>query len=142
MAEHELKQIISQLEKPSSLQQAPKLLSRAKLGLLHLQALVPSPSTSSQHLLLATTVLERGALLSIRLKDTEAFTRYYQQLQPFYSLPDERWQHAGKPSNQSKVTGLYLLLLLSAGDYARFHTVLEGLEQSNGKEQLEKDELI
>ncbi|KAK0968113.1 regulatory particle non-ATPase [Friedmanniomyces endolithicus] len=119
MAEHELKQIISQLEKPHNLHQAPKLLSKAKLGLLHLRALVPSPNTSPQHILLATSVLEHGALLSIRLKDTEAFTRYYQQLQPFYSLPHER-----------------------VGDYAGFHTVLEGLEMSSGKEYIEKDELI
>ena len=142
MAEHELKQIISQLEKPHNLHQAPKLLSKAKLGLLHLHALVPSANTSPQHILLATSVLEHGALLSIRLKDTEAFTRYYQQLQPFYSLPHERWHRAGKPKNQSKVTGLYLLLLLSVGDYAGFHTVLEGLEMSSGKEYIEKDELI
>ncbi|KAK0317980.1 regulatory particle non-ATPase [Friedmanniomyces endolithicus] len=142
MAVHEIKQIISQLEKPHNLHQAPKLLSKAKLGLLHLHALVPSANTSPQHILLATTVLEHGALLSIRLKDTEAFTRYYQQLQPFYSLPHERWHRAGKPRNQSKVTGLYLLLLLSVGDYAGFHTVLEGLEMSSGKEHIEKDELI
>lgn len=29
---------------------------------------------------------------------------------------------------RSKITGLYLLLLLTKGDYAGFHTVLEGLE--------------
>ena len=142
MAENELKQIISQLEKPSNLQQAPKLLSRAKLGLLHIQALVPSEDTSLEHLQLATTVLEHGALLSIRLKDTDAFKRYYQQLQPFYIRSEQGWPRAFKPSNQSKVTGLYLLLLLSAGDYAGFHTVLEVLEQTMGKLTLERDELI
>lgn len=31
-------------------------------------------------------------------------------------------------SQASKITGLYLLLLLSDGDYAGFHTLLEGLE--------------
>lgn len=144
MAEHEVKQVISQLHslKVSNLQTAPKLLSKAKLGLLHLNALVPDDKTSPAHLLLATTVLEQGALLSIRLKDTEAFTRYYQQLQPFYSLPANRWSRTGKPANQAKVTGLYLLLLLSVGDYAGFHTVLEGLETTGGKEQLEKDQFI
>ncbi|KAK3617481.1 regulatory particle non-ATPase [Elasticomyces elasticus] len=142
MAEHELYHIIHQLEKPHNLQQAPQLLSKAKLGLLHIQALVPSSDTTPQHLHIATSVLEHGALLSIRLKDTEAFTRYYQQLQPFYSLPHDRWQRDKRPSNQSKVTGLYLLLLLSVGDYAGFHTVLEGLEMSSGKKQIEKDELI
>ena len=48
----------------------------------------------------------------------------------------------GRSQNQSKVTGLYLLLLLSVGDYAGFHTVLEGLETTSGKEEIEKDEFI
>ncbi|KAK3724391.1 regulatory particle non-ATPase [Vermiconidia calcicola] len=143
MAENELKQIISELDslKANNVNQAPQLLSRAKLALLHLKALVPSEDTQPQHLALATSVLELGALNSIKLKDTDAFTRYYQQLQPFYSLSDNS-QALGRQSNQSKVTGLYLLLLLSVGDYAGFHTVLEGLEQSSGKEHLEKDEFI
>ena len=143
MAENELKQIISQLDslKANNLNQAPQLLSRAKIALLKLNALVPSDESSQQYFLLASTVLELGALISIKLKDTESFTRYYQQHQPFYSLPRESWGNRG-PSNQSKVTGLYLLLLLSVGDYAGFHTVLEGLETSSGKEQIEKDEFI
>jgi 26S proteasome regulatory subunit N12 len=142
MAENELKQIISQLDslKVNNLSQAPQLLSRAKLALLNLNALVPTEQTQPQHLALATAVLEYGALLSIRLQDTDAFTRYFQQLQPFYSAPTE--QQPRRQSNQSKVTGLYLLLLLSVGDYAGFHTVLEGLEASSGKEQIDKDEFI
>jgi len=42
------------------------------------------------------------------------------------------------------VTGLYLLLLLTKGDYAGFHTVLEGLEvESHGAGQpLEQDRFI
>ncbi|RMY77333.1 hypothetical protein D0862_13581 [Hortaea werneckii] len=144
MAENEVKQIIQQIDnlKPNTINQAPQLLSRAKLALLKLSALVPAPKTPSQHLLLATTVLEYGALSSIRLKVTDSFTRYYQQLQPFYSLPADRWGRAGQPGNQSKVTGLYLLLLLSVGDYGGFHTVLEGLEMSAGKEQIDKDDFI
>lgn len=144
MAEQELQQILHQIDslKPSTLQQAPQLLSRGKLALLKLDCLVPEPQTSPKHLFFATSLLEYGALVSIRLKDTEAFTRYFQQLQPFYTLPDHRWSQQGRPRNQSKVTGLYLLLLLSQGDYAGFHTVLEGLEVSTGKEQLERDEFI
>jgi 26S proteasome regulatory subunit N12 len=143
MAEAEARKIASQLEglKAHQLQQSTELLSRGKITLLKLGALVPSGNTSSQHLLLATTILEYGALISIRLKDTEAFTRYYQQLQPFYGLPAQQWQ-GGRPRNQSKVTGLYLLLLLSVGDYAGFHTVLEGLETSAGKEQIEQDQFV
>lgn len=145
MAENEVKQILSQLEslRANNITQAPSLLSKAKLGLLNLNALVPSEKSQPQHLALAAHVLELGALLSIKLEDTDAFTRYFQQLQPFYSLPAERWRNsAGRSRNQSKVTGLYLLLLLSVGDYAGFHTVLEGLETTSGKEEIEKDEFI
>lgn len=144
MAENELRQIVSQLDslKVSNIQQAPPLLSRAKLALLHLNVLVPNSDAPSKHLLLAANILEHGALASIRLRDTDAFTRYYQQLQPFYSLPEDTWGRSGRPSNQSKITGLYLLLLLSIGDYAGFHTVLEGLEMSSGKDQIDKDQYI
>ncbi|GAB7360890.1 hypothetical protein MBLNU230_g0876t1 [Neophaeotheca triangularis] len=147
MAENSLKQTIQQLEglRDSNIQQAPQLLSRAKLDLLRLNALVPDEDTSAQHLLLARRILELGALLSIRQRDTDAFTRYFQQLQPFYQLPDESWGSAQTrdQNEKSKVTGLYLLLLLSVGDYGGFHTVLEGLEVAyGGKQQLEKDEMI
>ena len=43
---------------------------------------------------------------------------------------------------RSKVTGLYLLLLLTKGDYAGFHTLLEGLEVQAMGEGLEGDVFI
>ena len=144
MADKDLKQTIQHLHslKPSTLSQAPQLLSRAKLSLLRLNALIPSDDSSAEHLALARETLELGAFVSIRLRDTDAFTRYFQQLQPFYALPAQR-SHSRKQSNESKVTGLYLLLLLSQGDYAGFHTLLEGLESSEeGKEAVEKDEFV
>ena len=110
------------------------LLSKAKRELLVQNALIPTSSTHPQLAVLARQVLEFGALASIRQTDAQAFTRYYQQLQPFYDLE----RHVGGPgqpaskidsstSQRSKITGLYLLLLLSSGDSANFHTVLEGL---------------
>lgn len=54
--------------------------------------------------------------------------RYYQQLLPFYELPESAYRGDGTKGQRSKITGLYLLLLLTRGDYAGFHTVLEGLE--------------
>jgi len=143
MADKDLKQTIQQLHslKPATLSQAPQLLSRAKLSLLRLNALIPSDDSSAEHLALARETLELGAFLSIRLRDTDSFTRYFQQLQPFYALPPVG--RSRKQSNESKVTGLYLLLLLSQGDYAGFHTLLEGLESSEeGKEAVEKDEFV
>lgn len=113
---------------------ANDLLNRAKRTLLLQNALIPTPSTPPHLVALARQVLELGAIASIRQTDAQVFTRYYQQLQPFYDLE----RHVGVPghnaaevdfstSQRSKITGLYLLLLLSMGDSANFHTVLEGL---------------
>jgi 26S proteasome regulatory subunit N12 len=133
----DLKTIVPQLTNAlehKQLDAANDLLSKAKRALLLQNALIPTPSTSPQLVVLARTVLELGAIASIRQTDAQTFTRYYQQLQPFYDLE----RHAGLPgqsssevdsttSQRSKITGLYLLLLLSMGDSANFHTVLEGL---------------
>lgn len=127
------------------------LLARAKQVLLGLDALVPTPTTPPAHLRLARDVLELGALLSIRLQEPVAFTRYVAQLQPLYWLPRARLSAEG--GHRSKITGLYLLLLLSQGDYAGFHTLLEALEAAAvdddgtegagaGSRALEEDEFV
>ena len=108
-------------------EQISSLLSTAKRSLLRLNCLIPTFTTPAKHLTLARSVLEIGACLSIRLQDPDAFTRYVQQLAPFYELPDERYDPPSS-GDRRKVTGLYLLLLLTKGDYAGFHCVLEGLE--------------
>jgi 26S proteasome regulatory subunit N12 len=49
------------------------------------------------------------------------------------------------PRDRSKITGLYLLLLLSQGDYAGFHTLLETLivaEGSSAASSVEEDQFI
>lgn len=144
MAENDVKQILSTLtsiKSASDLQKAPQLLSRAKLSLLKLNALVPSSEMNPKHLPLSLAVLEAGALISIRLRDTDSFTRYFQQLQPFYAIPESiKERHGVKGGQEGKVTGLYLLLLLSVGDYAGFHTVLEGLGVSGSG--IERDEFV
>lgn len=129
MAEKDLSSLLKQLHHTLSSHDYHKsttLLSKAKLALLQLNALVPSPTTPTHTLSLARETLELGALVSIRLQDPAAFTRYFQQLQPFYDLPATTLSHDG--SQKSKITGLYLLLLLTQGDYAGFHTLLESLE--------------
>ena len=134
-----LRSILSKLTSrpPLPPQELASLLSTAKRTLLELNALLPTPSTPAHLLVLARSVLETGALISIHLQQPDAFTRYFQQLLPFYELPPSAFSDAGQnhglPKHQqqgqrSKVTGLYLLLLLTKGDYAGFHTVLEGLE--------------
>ncbi|KAF2405255.1 hypothetical protein EJ06DRAFT_552672 [Trichodelitschia bisporula] len=105
---------------------AASLLTQGKAHLLRLNALLPSSNTPRAHLILAREVLEAGALTSLHLRDMDAFVRYVQQLQGFYVLPESVLPRQG--DNASKITGLYMLLLLSRGDYAAFHTVLETLE--------------
>ena len=153
MSTSDLTKVLSQLHSHS--QQSPEkiasLLSKAKRNLLELNALLPTPTTPPHILLLARETLETGALMSIRLQQPDAFTRYYQQLLPFYELSDSSFKsshheaHGAHTKGQrSKVTALYLLLLLTKGDYAGFHTVLEGLEvEEAGKGGgLRKDEFI
>lgn len=105
-------------------------LSRAKIALLHANALIPSPEASISTLQTARSILETGALISIRLKDPLAFVRYWSQLQPFYDYTVADYSPS---KDRSKITGLYLLLLLSQGDYAAFHTLLEGLVAVEGE---------
>lgn len=147
-AESDLQSILHHLRKSNAASQShtTTLLTKAKLALLSLNALVPTPITSPHLLALAREVLELGALYSIRLQQPEAFTRYFQQLQPFYELPQSSFGAKHDKSQRSKITGLYLLLLLTKGDYAGFHTVLEGLEVEAGSDsargELEKDTYI
>lgn len=137
MAYEELHSLISELHSSlerKQLDHAQGLLSRAKRVLLQLNALIPTQSTSQPLLSLAREALELGAITSIRQTDAPSFTRYYQQLQPFYDaekhIQDTQGQSAQinlSTSQRSKITGLYLLLLLSMGNNTDFHTVLEGL---------------
>ena len=128
-----LNQSLASQDTPRSL----RLLSQAKLALLKHNALIPSPSLPSQTLTTARSILETGAIVSIRSQDPEAFTRYYSQLQPFYDQPS-----IPASTQRSKITGLYLLLLLSQGDYAGFHTVLEGLVGLSEGKTVEEDPFI
>lgn len=138
-ADSDIRSLISELHNALNrrdLDTTTNLLSRAKRTLLQHNALIPTPSLSSEVAALAREVLEFGALAAIRQTDAQTFTRYYQQLQPFYDLERDAGapgEKSGQPkvdlqtSQRSKITGLYLLLLLSMGDSAAFHTVLEGL---------------
>lgn len=139
MAGDNLPSLVSELRNAlnrKDLDSTTNLLSRAKRSLLLHNALIPNPSLSPELAALAREVLELGALASIRQTDAPTFTRYYQQLQPFYDLERDAGapgEKSGQPavdlrsSQRSKITGLYLLLLLSMGDSTGFHTVLEGL---------------
>ncbi|KAH7327818.1 SAC3/GANP/Nin1/mts3/eIF-3 p25 family-domain-containing protein [Stachybotrys elegans] len=132
MAERTLSQILSQLKHSPSMNyaEASSLLSKAKLALLKLSALTPADDTPTTILALARETYEQGALFAIRARNPDAFTRYVHQLQPFYELPSSRL-----PPNlaeRNKVTGLSLLLLLTQGRYAEFHSELESLANREG----------
>ncbi|CZT50077.1 related to RPN12-26S proteasome regulatory subunit [Rhynchosporium secalis] len=142
MAERELQDIQRKLKSGRSYSEQLPLLSSAKLALLKLKSLTPLPSTPSSTLSLARDIFEAGALLSIRAKDPATFTRYVHQLTPFYEIPSDR---LAPSSEKNKITGLYLLLLLTQGDYAGFHTELEGLELRGGLKggnEVEKDRYL
>lgn len=137
------------------LEAAKDILSRAKRSLLMQNALIPTSATPPQLIGIAREVLELGALASIRQADAPTFTRYYQQLQPFYDLERHHEASGGNTnsefqgvdfstSQRSKITGLYLLLLLSMGNSTDFHTVLEGLveEASLKGKRVEDDPFI
>ncbi|KAI5460279.1 SAC3/GANP/Nin1/mts3/eIF-3 p25 family-domain-containing protein [Mariannaea sp. PMI_226] len=132
MADRNLAQIVAQLKHSPSMSysEANKLLSKAKLALLQLKALTPGPNTPAHILPLARETYEQGALFAIRARNPPDFTRYVQQLQPFYELPS----NVLRPniSERNKVTGLSLLLLLTQGLYAEFHTELESLANREG----------
>lgn len=128
MADRTLQQLLAQLKTQGaslSYTESASLLSKAKLILLQLNALTPSAATPAHLLPLARETYEQGALASIRARDPDAFTRYVQQLQPFYELPADTL--APNVPERNKITGLYLLLLLTQGRYAEFHSELESL---------------
>ncbi|RKF57106.1 26S proteasome regulatory subunit RPN12 [Erysiphe neolycopersici] len=133
MAERELKEILRKLKSTNDYTTSLALLAKAKVSLLKLNSLVPQATTPQTTLMLARDVFERGALVSIKAKDPSAFTRYVYQLKTFYELPPERLPTTN--SEKNKITGLYLLLLLTQGDYAGFHTELECLELSSTVQQ-------
>jgi 26S proteasome regulatory subunit N12 len=132
MADRELTTLLTHLKtNPTApYTETSALLSRAKLLLLQLNALTPSPSTPPHLLALARETYEQGALASIRAKNPDAFTRYVAQLRPFYELQQGN-NTEGEGSERNKITGLYLLLLLTQGLYGEFHSELEALAASS-----------
>ena len=137
-----LSQLLSQLKSSPSMpySDANSLLSKAKLALLKLKALTPTPTTPSSLLPLARETYEQGALFAIRARDAAAFERYVQQLQPFYELPSNVL-----PPNlpeRNKVTGLSLLLMLTQGRYDAFHSELECLTNREGGADAEGDRYL
>ncbi|KAL2024738.1 hypothetical protein VTK56DRAFT_5559 [Thermocarpiscus australiensis] len=143
MADRQLQTLLTQLKSRAaslSYDETSSLLSQAKRLLLQLNALTPSTTTAAADprlLALARQTYEQGALASIRARDPDAFTRYVAQLRPFYEqLPPPADGDGGDDGEQrNKVTALYLLLLLTQGRYAEFHSELEALAATRAKQE-------
>ena len=139
-ADRTLQSIIQKLQSSPQMaySEATSQLSRAKILLLKQGALTPTASAPAEKLSQARDVYEAGALFSIRARDSDGFTRYVAQLQPFYEQqipPSSNPSPAADSEQRNKITGLYLLLLLTQGRYAEFHSELESLacrEQQHG----------
>lgn len=134
MAERTLQQILSQLKSNPTLpyDEAKTLLSRAKMALLSLGALTPTAGTPAPVLALARQTYEAGALFAIRARDGEAFPRYVSQLRAFYELLPAGAVGPDAAAARNKVTGLYLVFLLTQGRYDVFHSELETLATREG----------
>ena len=145
-ADRSLQPIIQKLQSNPQMPypEATSLLSKAKILLLKQGALTPTASVPADKLTQARDVYEAGALFSIRARDADAFTRYVAQLQPFYEQQQTSSSAAGGERN--KVTGLYLLLLLTQGRYAEFHSELEALasreQQQGAGVEIENDRFL
>lgn len=140
MATKDLSTLLQKLRQCRDYATASPYLSQAKLTLLKLSSLTPTPTSPPSTLLLTLEVFEIGAILSIKAKQADVFTRYVSQLQAFYELPPTTVPR--DKTQQAKVTGLYLLLLLTKGDYAGFHTELEGLDMRVGSVDIESDKYL
>jgi len=107
---------------------------RQKIALASLQFLLPQHQKQEPKCLLLTReVLELGALLSIKAKDSDSFERYLSQLDTYYfDLPQ-----GVLPMSQRMymLMGLYLSCLLSQNRISEFHTYLERIQP----EQLEQN---
>ncbi|KAL2268088.1 hypothetical protein VTJ83DRAFT_2934 [Remersonia thermophila] len=145
MADRELATLLARLKSSSAALPYPEttaLLSRAKLLLLQLNALTPSPTSPPALLALARDIYEQGALASIRNRDAPGFTRYVAQLRPFYELQRHGGGGGRDDGERNKITGLYLLLLLTQGLYGEFHSELEALAGEGGLDEVEGDRYL
>ncbi|KAL5598543.1 uncharacterized protein BROUX77_006377 [Berkeleyomyces rouxiae] len=135
---------IDKIKAASSLAQANKAVSLAKLALHKHKLLTPPSAVLSRRAdgssgeseadyaaRAAVTgaireIYELGALVAIRGKNIKEFAIYVFQAKMCYeALP--RWILADEATQQRRIIGLYLLLLLSNSDYATFSCEMEPL---------------
>ncbi|ODV89827.1 hypothetical protein CANCADRAFT_144519 [Tortispora caseinolytica NRRL Y-17796] len=114
-----------------------ELAVSAKLELAKSGMLIPDKSSKNADT--ARTTLERIALAALRMSDDNTFARTFEQLRVFYSLK-KSGKAAKEYDEKSKITGLYLLLLLAKNDIAGFHTTLESLTEG-GEDMAEIESL-
>jgi 26S proteasome regulatory subunit N12 len=103
-----------------------QILPKIKVELAKAGLMVPSTEARKDDLLAARHVLEMGVLAAIHTRDEQEINRLVAQIRPFYA------KQLGLPhsSNENKLMALYLLLLVSKGEIAEFHTELETLDNA------------
>ena len=118
-----------------------KLLTPIKIELIKNNLFVPNvqSSVNPNDLVIARSILEIGATVSLNLLHMTDFSNYITQLKPFYEQ-----KHIQPESNEkNKLLSLYLLLLLTQGDLAMFHIELENFQNYGMSiDDLEKDKFL
>lgn len=112
---------------------AASLIPRIKLEYAKVGLLSPSLQFDKADLLAARQLLEMAVLVSIFAERPQAETeRLLSELRPFYS-PGLRLSPS---ENHSKMTALYLLIVLTSNRVSEFHTELENIENAESDKYL------
>lgn len=112
---------------------AASLIPKIKLEYAKIGLLTPSLQFDKADLLAARQLLEMAVLVSIFAQKPQAETeRLLLELRPFYS-PELRLQSS---ENHSKMTALYLLIVLTSNRVSEFHTELETIENAESDKYL------
>lgn len=118
-----------------------KLLTPIKIELIKNNLFVPNVQSTinPNDLVIARSILEIGATVSLNLLQMTEFSNYITQLKPFY----EQKHIQPESTEKNKLLSLYLLLLLTQGDLAMFHIELENFQNYGmSVDDLEKDKFL
>ncbi|ODQ79909.1 hypothetical protein BABINDRAFT_36396 [Babjeviella inositovora NRRL Y-12698] len=109
-------------------EEAAAFLPAIKLHLIKHKLLVPltNADTTKNHyndLRISKKILEIGAFISINLAEFAQFEQYFIYLKAFYG--NAHITNMNKDAQVGKIYSLYLLYLLSQGEFSKFHSELE-----------------
>lgn len=108
------------------------LLSRIKRELAANGLIVPSPNARQEDLVATRKLLEIGVLAAIHARNDEEINRLVAQIRPFYA----KKLNLPPSEDETKILGLYLLLLVANNEIAEFHSELETLDNPEADQHL------